>query len=188
MARRSRKKTYSLLNDFLFITLGIFIALILVKSGVLDSFLSLLRDYHILASFVAGIFFTSAFTLAPASIALMRIVENAPLPSVALWGGLGAMCGDLVLFFFIRDRFADDLMSVIKPSLLRRFMHTLHFGFLKWISPIVGALIIASPLPDEFGLTLMGMSKTKTAVLMPIAFAMNVLGIYALVALASFVS
>ena len=26
---------------------------------------------------------------------------------------------------------------------------------MKWLSPVLGALIIASPLPDEFGLTLM---------------------------------
>ena len=73
-------------------------------------------------------------------------------------------------------------MNTIKPSKLRHIMHSFHFGFLKWLSPIIGALIIASPLPDEFGIAFLGMSKVKTAVLMPISFFMNLIGIYALIA------
>jgi hypothetical protein len=91
------------------------------------------------------------------------------------------MCGDLILFFFIRDRFASDLMKAIKPAKIRHIMHSFHFGFLKWLSPIIGALIIASPLPDEFGISLMGISKVRVVILLPVAFAMNVLGIYLLI-------
>ena len=73
----------------------------------------------------------------------------------------GAMLGDLIIFFFIRDRFADDIIHSMKPSVSRHVLNSFHLGFLKWISPILGALIIASPLPDEFGLTLLGLSKTR---------------------------
>ena len=171
----------ALVRDLLMITVGIVIAIVFVKTGLLDLVVSSLQEYSIVASFIAGIFFTSAFTLAPASIALVSISQYAPMSTVALWGGLGAMCGDLILFFFIRDRFAEDLMKAMKPAKIRHLLHSFHFGFLKWLSPIIGALIIASPLPDEFGITLMGISKVRVVVLMPIAFAMNVLGIYLLI-------
>jgi hypothetical protein len=163
------------------IALGIAIAVILSKTGAIDFAVEAFRDYYIIASFVAGIFFTSAFTLAPSSIALVHIAESAPLPGIAFWGGLGAMCGDLILFLFIRDRFADDLMKAMRPSTIKHIMRSFHFGFLKWLSPIIGALIIASPLPDEFGITLLGMSKVRLAVLLPVAFVMNMLGIYLLI-------
>ncbi|MES3031514.1 MAG: hypothetical protein V4697_03855 [Patescibacteria group bacterium] len=178
------KKTGSkraLFHDILMILFGVMIAVIFVKTGVLDFLISSLKGYVIIASFVAGIFFTSAFTLAPASIALVSISQYAPTSTIALWGGLGAMCGDLILFFFIRDRFAEDLMKAMKPAKIKSILHSFHFGFLKWLSPILGALIIASPLPDEFGITLMGISKVRVAILMPIAFVMNVLGIYLLI-------
>lgn len=171
----------ALVRDFLMIFLGIVIAIVFVKTGLLDLLVSSLEGYVIVASFVAGIFFTSAFTLAPASIALVSISQYAPTSTIALWGGLGAMCGDLILFFFIRDRFAADLMKAMKPARVRHILHSFHFGFLKWLSPVLGALIIASPLPDEFGITLMGISKVRVAVLMPIAFVMNVAGIYLLI-------
>lgn len=179
--KNSTRDGSALMHDVVMIAFGIAIAVILSKVGVIDFLVSSFKDYYIVASFVAGIFFTSAFTLAPASIALVHIAQSSPIHGVALWGGLGAMCGDLILFFFIRDRFAGDLMKAIKPSTLRYLLRSLHFGFLKWLSPVLGALIIASPLPDEFGITLLGMSKVRLIVLMPVALVMNMLGIYLLI-------
>lgn len=187
MVKRARKKNgYALVVDVMIIATGIAVAVFLSKVGFIDSIISLFKEYYILAAFFTGIFFTSAFTIAPASIALIHLAEKFPLPSLALWGGLGAMCGDLILFLFIRDRFAEDLKRVIKPSRMKHILGSMHFGFMKWLSPVLGALIIASPLPDEFGILLLGMSKTRVVLLLPIAFIMNVIGIYLIVAFSQF--
>jgi hypothetical protein len=182
---RIKKNAYSLIYDIVIIAIGILLAVILSKLGIIDFIVFSFDGYYAIASFVAGIFFTSAFTLAPSSIALSRIASHSPFMEVAIWGGLGAMCGDLILFFFIRDRFYDDLVKTMKPKTMKHILRSLHFGFLKWISPLLGAFIIASPLPDELGIALLGMSKVKTAILMPISFIMNVLGIYLLIIFAS---
>jgi len=174
-----------LANDIAFVFIGAVFALLLSQSGAISWLVNALGN-QIVASFVAGIFFTSVFTIAPSSVALASI-SGVPLSTVALWGALGAMCGDLILFFFIRDRFADDLMASLKPSVVKHILGSFHLGFMKWLSPIVGALIIASPLPDEFGLMLLGLSKTKVSLLVPIAFVMNFLGIYALLWFVRFV-
>lgn len=181
-----KKARRALARDIVFILLGVCIALVLVKTGFIDGMIYVLGS-GAFASFVAGIFFTSAFTIAPSSVALARLIETVPIHSVAIWGALGALCGDLILFFFIKDRFAEDLKRSLKPSLLKHILASFHLGFMKWLSPVLGALIIASPLPDELGLTLMGMSKVKLAILVPVSFVMNALGIYALVWFASFV-
>lgn len=186
--RRKGNSAAALINDIVFIAIGIAIAILLSKLGFIDSFVYAVRDYYALASFIAGIFFTSAFTLAPSSVALAGIAEHAPIPGVALWGGLGAMCGDLVLFLFIRDRFYDDLLKAVRPKTVKHILHSLHFGFLRWLSPLIGAFVIASPLPDELGVAILGMSKVKTVVLMPLSFIMNTIGIYAFVSFASFIS
>ncbi len=189
MKRRGRKKNgYALLYDVIIIAIGIFVALLLAKLGIIDALVFSLRDYSAVASFVAGIFFTSTFTIAPASVAIVHIAQHAPLPIVATWGALGAMCGDLILFYFIRDRFTKDLQDAISPRKMKHFLHSFHFGFLKWLGPVLGAVIIASPLPDEFGISLLGMSKVRTTVLMPISYAMNFLGIYLIVGFANLIS
>ncbi|MEK7646260.1 MAG: hypothetical protein AAB381_01005 [Patescibacteria group bacterium] len=169
-----------LIKDFLLICIGIALALFLSTSGMLDQMISLIGNTAA-ASFFAGIFFTSVFTLGPASVTLVNISEYGDPHTIALWGALGAVCGDLVLFFFIRDHFAEHITKSLRPSRVRRILASFHLGFMKWLSPILGALIIASPLPDEFGMALLGMSKIRVAVLIPIAFAMNMLGIYGLI-------
>ena len=174
---RRRQARHEFVKDIIFILIGIVGAIVLTRLGVIDWLVTALGG-HVVASFVAGIFFTSAFTIAPASVAFAHIAGSIPISSIVVWGGLGAMCGDLILFFFIRDRFARDLVNTMKPSVVKHFFASLHLGFLKWLSPILGALIIASPLPDEFGLALMGISKMRVALLMPISFVMNMIGIY----------
>lgn len=177
---------HELAKDFAFIVVGALAAVILSQSGFISYLVGLFGSRE-LASFVAGIFFTSAFTIAPAAVSLANIAGNTPALTVALWGALGAVCGDLVLFFLIRDRFATDLIASLRPSVARHILNSFHLGFLKWLSPVLGALIIASPLPDEFGLTLLGLSRTRVAVLVPIAFLMNVLGIYVIIWFSHFV-
>lgn len=174
---RRAQARQELAKDLIFIVTGAFIAVILSASGFIHLAIDFFGSLPI-ASFISGIFFTSVFTVAPASVAFASLTSTGSPHLVAIWGGLGAMCGDLILFFFIRDRFTDDLMNSLKPRLAKRFLSSFHLGFLKWISPFLGAIIIASPLPDEFGLTLMGLSKVRIAVLMPISFVMNTFGIY----------
>src|SRR4051812_18836318 len=132
MKRRGRSKTkkngYALLYDVIIIALGILVAIILVRLGVIDALVYSLRDYSALASFVAGVFFTSTFTIAPASLAIVSIGQRAPLPIVAVWGALGAMCGGLILFFFIRDRFSEDVKNAFGPSKIKHILRSFHFG------------------------------------------------------------
>ncbi|HEY4503838.1 MAG TPA: hypothetical protein VJJ28_01895 [Candidatus Paceibacterota bacterium] len=186
--KTTKKNAHALTYDAIIIAIGIAITILLSRVGVIDALVYIFKDNLIFASFIAGIFFTSTFTIAPSSVAIVHIAENTPLLGVALWGALGAMFGDLILFFFIRDRFSKDLMNVLKPSAIKHFLRSFHFGFMKWLSPLLGAIIIASPLPDEFGITLLGMSKVKVSLLIPISFIMNALGIYLLVQFANFIS
>ncbi len=180
--------TKDLKKDLAIIFLGLIVAYFIVQTEIFGTLLGHVTGWYPLASFVMGIFFTSAFTLAPASIALAKIAETAPAIEIALWGGLGAMVGDLIIFLFIRDRFARDLKAAFRTSkIARSIFNGFHLGFMKWITPLLGALIIASPLPDEFGLALLGFSKVRLVFLLPIAFVMNCFGILCLISFAQYV-
>ncbi|MFA6554576.1 MAG: hypothetical protein WCS89_03665 [Candidatus Paceibacterota bacterium] len=175
---KKNKARQELTKDFTLVFLGAVIAFSMANLGIISWLVNSIGN-QIISSFLAGIFFTSVFTIAPASVALVSISSISPM-TVAFWGALGAMCGDLILFFFIRDRFADDVIASVKPSVMKHILSSFHLGFMKWLSPILGALIIASPLPDEFGLTLLGLSRTKISILIPISLVMNFTGIYLL--------
>lgn len=165
-------------RDLLIIVISIFFAIAIVRLGVIQDIVSSIDELKIIGSFIAGFFFTSAFTIAPAAIALSEISQTTSPLLVAFWGALGSVVGDLVIFLFIRDRFADDIMQALHT--LKNEKKIIHFfkrGFFRWLSPILAALIIASPLPDEFGIALMGISKVRMSLFIPICFVMNFFGI-----------
>lgn len=181
------KAREELLKDIAIVFVGVVLAVLASKSGIIDDIPWLWHNTFI-SSFITGIFFTSVFTLAPASIVLAHLSTTTSVNEVVVLGALGAVVGDLVLFFFVKDRFTRDLLNSLKPSFIKRILKSLHLGFLKYIAPIFGALLIASPLPDELGLMLLGMSRTRTAVLIPISFVMNMVGIYSIIWFASVIS
>ncbi len=166
-----------LFRDSLLIFCSIVIAIFLVQAGLLGQFLSLAQGLEILGSFVAGIFFTSVFTIAPASVALAELSQHTSPFIVALWAAFGAVIGDLIIFLFLRDSFGDDLLKAMKYSPFKKLLSLSRFAVVRWLMPIIGALIIASPLPDELGLALLGISRTRIVVLIPVAFVMNYLGV-----------
>lgn len=174
----------NLRRDLLLILASIVVAIFLVRVGVLTNLFAVTEEAKIIGSFISGIFFTSAFTIAPASISLAEIAKTTSPFVVAFWGAIGAVIGDMIIFLFVRDRFAEDIMEVLKISKARKILHFFRKGFFRWLSPLLGAIIIASPLPDELGITLLGISKVRSVNLAIISFVMNFIGVL-LVALVS---
>ena len=167
----------NLWRDMFFIVLSLLVAFLLVRLGVAKSIVSLSEEGKIIGSFLSGVFFTSAFTIAPASIAIATLSKTTPIFILAFWGACGAVLGDMILFLFIRDKFADDLEAALHHYHDKKLTRFFHRKFFHWLSPLIGALVIASPLPDEVGITMMGISKIRIWALVLISFSMNFLGI-----------
>lgn len=179
------KARQNIKEDIIAVGVSVLLAWFLISSGAFSGLIASTDAGKIFESFVIGIFFTSAFTLAPAAIFLAELSQAISPWAVALFGALGAMCGDLILFLFIRDRLAGDIKALFPKSVVRHFLNSFHLGFWKWLAPLLGALIIASPLPDEFGISLLGLSRIRVAVLLPVALVMNFLGILLITAVAN---
>jgi hypothetical protein len=167
-----------IIQDIVIIILSIIVAIVLVKTQLLVSFLKSTGQYELIGSFTAGLFFTSIFTTAPAIVALGEIAKMQPVLYVAFFGALGAVLGDLIIFRFIRDNLSEHLMEIAKHQIAgtkMKFRHHLHF--FRWITFLIGGIIIASPLPDEIGVGLLGFSKMSMKWFIPIAFIGNFVGI-----------
>lgn len=134
-----------------------------------------------LGAFIAGLFFVSVFTVAPAGLVLFRLAELFNPWEIALFAGIGAMIGDYIIFRFLRDRVFDELKPIffkIGRSQLGKLFQTPYFA---WLLPIVGAAIIASPLPDEAGIGLLGASQVRGWQFMLLTFILNATGIFLIV-------
>lgn len=177
----SKTNKHLLVQDLLIIAFSIGLAWYLEKTEVLVHLLSTTNQLEIVGSFVAGMFFTSIFTTAPAIVALGELSQVNSLLATALFGALGAVVGDLIIFRFIRDRFSEHLIEVAQEQgLTRRFRKLLKSKLLRRSSFLIGGLIIASPLPDELGVSILGFSKMKADVFSVVSFAFNFLGILAI--------
>jgi len=167
----------NLLRDLGAVVLSVIVAVILAQTGVLSSILTSTQAWRFLGVFLAGMFFVSIFTTAPAGVVLFEIAQVNSIWEVALFGGLGALVGDLLIFRFIKDSLARDISSLLKKTNQKRLISIFRLKLFRWLLPFLGALVVASPLPDEIGLTMMGLSKMKMLVFIPISFTLNFLGI-----------
>ncbi|HEY9584469.1 MAG TPA: hypothetical protein VJI33_02745 [Candidatus Paceibacterota bacterium] len=164
-------------TDILIILASIIFATVLVKFHVIELVIGKTESNILIGSFVSGLFFTSIFTTAPAIVALGEISKLNNIFLVAILGGLGAMVGDYIIFRFFRNRLGDDILQLIRGRKKHWWKHLFKSHLGKRILAVLGALIIASPLPDELGLMLMGVSKLKNSTFLPLSFLMNSLGI-----------
>jgi uncharacterized membrane protein YdjX (TVP38/TMEM64 family) len=164
--------------DCCFIFLSIVLAFFLAQSGILETAIVHLGPLKLVGAFIAGMFFTSVFTTVPSLTLLSEIAHFQDPFLVAAIGGAGAVLGDLVIFTFVRDRFSHDLQELfsIKHS-QERLRKLSQIKFFRWFILFFGGLIIASPLPDELGVSLLGLAKVPTSWFIPISYIFNTMGI-----------
>ena len=156
----------------------------LADTEIAHAFIIQIGSYGYLGAAITGIFFVSTFTVAPASVILFHLAQDLNPVMIALYAGAGAVIGDLLIFRFLKDGVFDELAPIFKRfegSYLSMLFKTPYFA---WLVPVAGAIIIASPLPDELGIGLLGLSRIKTWQFVGLAFVLNSLGILAVVLLA----
>jgi hypothetical protein len=177
MHHSARYHVRKIKRDLFIIAISICVAIFLGTSSFFATILSHGEQFQALNSFISGIFFTSVFTTPLSVVAFVNIAEHYSIWYMAFWGAVGATIGDLILFLFIKDSLAEDVEYLLNAPRYRKWKSIFHFRLFRWLTPLIGALIIASPLPDEMGLALMGFSRMRVGLLVPISFAMNFIGI-----------
>lgn len=166
-----------LIRDLGTIILSILVAVILAKTGALEGLMTSTQGMRFIGSFIAGIFFVSVFTAAPATVALGEIAQSNSVITTAILGGFGALVGDLIIFRFVKDRVSQHFSYLVRVSKSQRIVSIFKLKLFRWMIPFIGALIIASPLPDEIGVTMLGLSKMKNSYFILLSFILNSAGI-----------
>jgi hypothetical protein len=119
---------------------------------------------------------------------------SVPSLIVAAVAALGSTFADYVIFRFFRDSFFTELLAFLKEELkvdldkfAKRFKSSRllnsRFGR-KIVLPALAAAIIASPLPDEIGISILASQKMESKKFLPISFTLNFLGIAGIMKLA----
>ena len=161
--------------------LSLIVAILVLTNPLLHDRLLLLGAAGYIGAFFTGFFFVISFTVLPASAVLFVLAETYNPYMLALIGGLGSVLGDYVIYRFFRieeDTIAEEITR--NHRLLKKL---LKLRSIRWLSIIVGSLIIASPFPDEIGIVLLGITKLEMKKFLPLSFFLNTLGIFLIVGL-----
>lgn len=167
-----------------FLILSLILFFYFLESSIIQNFVKSIGGLGYVGSFFGGIMFVSTFTIAPASAILFDIAKTLNPYLIALAAGAGAVIGDYILLRFLRDKVFDELKPLFRKSKYSIIGFIFSSPFFAWIIPIFGAFIIASPLPDEIGIGMMGLSKIKNWQFLLITFALNSVGIFIIISLA----
>lgn len=176
-----------LLSDILILSVSVIFTVLMDRLDIVLKLEQVITSEYILA-FVAGIFFISFFTVVPSSFILINLSANSSLLDIALIAGLGAMIGDLIIFLFVKERLSNNFFDFLKFKDKGYLEKLKNSRMLKYFLPVLGAAIVASPLPDEIGVALMGASKMKRRYFIPISYLLNAIGIYLLLLASSSLS
>lgn len=169
-------------KNLTFLLFSLVLAFFVLRNETLHSFLLHLGNLGYVGAFLAGILFVSTFTVATGAIILLVLSETLSPIEIGLVAGLGAVVGDFAIFRFVKDDLAREI-SLIYNQIdgNHHFKKVLHTKYFSWTLPVIGAIIIASPLPDEAGVSLMGISKMKAYQFLLLSFVLNATGIFLVV-------
>lgn len=167
-------------RDLGIVALSMLLAVVLVETGAVHIMVRWLSDWWFLACFVNGMLYSSVFTTVPSLAVFYELGQEIPPLHVALVGSVGALFADLLLFRFVRDELSRDFVYVAK-----RWLPKERPSFaMRAACVLLGTFVIASPLPDEIGVLLIGIVRLPTPYFVPLALAANFLGIYVVASLA----
>lgn len=169
-------------KNLTFLLLSLSFAYFVFRNETLHNYLLHLGNFGYIGAFMAGILFVSTFTVATGAIILLVLAETLSPIEIGLIAGLGAVMGDFIIFRFVKDDLVKEINFIYEQidggHHLKKIFHTRYFS---WTLPVIGAAIIASPLPDEVGVSLMGLSRLRTYQFIFVSFVLNAIGIFMVV-------
>ncbi len=167
------------------ILVSIIIAIFILKSDFIENTISSLGDFGFLGIFVAGIFYAYSFTVAPALATLVLFTDSFNPLIISLFGALGATAGNYLLFHLIRDELPKEAEKLVEELEKEESIILKKLKY-HWILPLAVAIIFASPLPDELGISLLGTAKFNPKKFMFLVFFLHFIGLLAITSIIYF--
>ncbi|HSE29869.1 MAG TPA: hypothetical protein VLA77_04770 [Candidatus Saccharimonadales bacterium] len=161
--------------------LVIILFILLLDSVFLSSIFSYIESFGYLGGFIAGLLSVSFFTAAPAIVLMIDLSSKYEPYLLALVIATGSTAGDWIALKFYDEKVFAELRPLFKKFRVPSLVKVMRHRFTTWILFLIGAFIIATPIPDEVGLSLMGISRFKRRYILFICFLLNIIGVLAVI-------
>ena len=174
-------------NYFLLI-LGFILTIFLYKNPSFKNFLLNLGQYGYLSAVLAGAMFVCTFTVATGGLIILTLVKTLNPIGLIFFGMFGAVIFDMFVFKSIKNTVDKEIEEAFSNPRFNHFKKILHTKYFAWMTPLIGLLVFLSPLPDELGISLLGLSKLKTYQFLLISILNHSFGMFCIVSITKFIS
>jgi hypothetical protein len=165
----------------------IFLAIVFFQNTFFSEIILHLGYMEYAGIFISGLLFSFGFTT-PFATAIFIIMKPENVFLIAIIAGFGAVLSDLIIFKFVNFSFEEEFQKLRKerPFLFvkNRINSNLKPLHVNYLSVIFAGVLLASPLPDEAGITILtGLSKISMIKLIILSFFFKTSGILILLLL-----
>lgn len=138
-------------------------------------------DYF--GTFLAGMMLSLGFTFAPGTAILLLAAKTQHLFLSWLAGSLGTLVGSYFVFGMFRISFENEISNISKNRLLHVLSEAIenHLpNFVgKYVLPFFAGIIVSTPLPDEFGVSIIAASRgISLTIFSAVSFFFSAFGIF----------
>lgn len=173
-------------KNLLFLFVSLIFAFFISQDQSFRTFLLSLGSLGYLGAFIGGMLWVSTFTMATGIVILLVLAKQLPFVQLGAIAVLGAVIGDFLIFHFVKDDLINDIRPIYNKLGGKHLTKVLHTKYFSWTLPVIGALIMASPLPDELGVSLMGLSQMKALEFFLISLLSHTTGIFLIISTSFF--
>ena len=169
----------------------IIFAYIIFKGRNFGPFHDFLTEIGYLGYLIAGGFYAYGFTAAPSTAVLLAIAKQQNLFFGALIAGIGALIGDLIIFFLIKYPLNKEIKEIKREKIVK-FLEKEEdriFGkYKRYALAAFAGILIATPLPTEIGITLLStIRRMSLKKFMIIAYILHTLGIFIILSIGNLI-
>lgn len=164
-------------------------AYILFRAHFFLEFAKVLNSHGYISIFLAGFLFSYGFTAPFAVGFFIELASEVNIFIAAPLAGIGALASDLMIFKFIRVTFQDEFdkfkFTWIFQKIKQLFDNNLNDKLKIYALWTFAGFLIASPLPDEFGVSLIsGFTNINKKIFSAISYLLNTTGIFIILSIA----
>jgi hypothetical protein len=178
MAKKASRPFFVKYKNLTLLICGLIFAVFLVIIPVFQPLLLTFGSLGFVGAIVAGMLFVTTFTVATGAVLLGILLPQMGLIQLTILASIGAIIADLLIFFYVKDGLVGELTPIYKKLGGSKLNKILHSHTFSWTLPVLGAIIMASPIPDEIGVALLGLSRISVSKFLVISATLNLVGIF----------
>jgi len=106
-------------------------------------------------TFLAGLLYPYSLTSAAGTGILLILAKEQNVLLAGVIAGIGALISDIIIFFFVKHGFSDEVQKLSKEKVVRTVNRWIPDSVRLYLLAAFACFLIASPLPTEIGIMLL---------------------------------